>query len=48
VLSALNGRYEQLRDSFGFNDKLNIRAQQAEYQALRTGRQISDQVSDKL
>jgi hypothetical protein len=48
VLSALNGRYEQLRDSFSFNDKLNIRSQQAEYQTLRTARQLSDQVSDKL
>ncbi|MBJ6108388.1 hypothetical protein JAO73_05155 [Hymenobacter sp. BT523] len=48
VLSRLNGRYEQLRGSFSFDDKVNIRAQQAEYQALRTGRQISEQVSDKL
>lgn len=48
VLSSLNGRYEELRDSFSFNDKLNIRSQQAEYQTLRTARQLSDQVSDKL
>ncbi|UOQ97184.1 hypothetical protein MUN81_18335 [Hymenobacter sp. 5317J-9] len=48
VLSRLNGRYEELRGSFSFDDKVNIRAQQAEYQALRTGRQISDSVSDKL
>ncbi|MBF9222260.1 hypothetical protein [Hymenobacter ruricola] len=48
VLSSLNGRYEQLRSSYTFDDKLTIRSQQAEYQALRTGRQISDSVSDKL
>ncbi|MDO7853231.1 hypothetical protein [Hymenobacter convexus] len=48
VMSALNGRYEQLRSSFSFDDKVNIRAQQAEFQTLRTARQLSDQVSDKL
>lgn len=48
VLSSLNARYEQLRPSFSFDDKLTIRSQQAEYQALRTARQLSDQVSDKL
>jgi hypothetical protein len=48
VLSSLNGRYDQLRSNFSFDDKLTIRSQQAEYQALRTGRQISDSVSDKL
>lgn len=48
VLSRLNARYEQLRGSFSFDDKITIRTQQAEYQALRTGRQLSDQVSDKL
>ncbi|MBF9143542.1 hypothetical protein [Hymenobacter properus] len=48
VLSRLNERYDQLRSNFSFDDKVNIRAQQAEYQALRTGRQISDSVSDKL
>lgn len=48
VLSSLNARYSQLRDSFSFDDKLTIRSQQAEFQALRTARQISDQVSDKL
>ena len=48
VLSRLNNRYEQLRSSFSFDDKITIRSQQAEFQALRTGRQLSDQVSDKL
>lgn len=48
VMSALNGRYDQLRSSFSFDDKVNIRAQQAEFQTLRTARQLSDQVSDKL
>ena len=48
VLSSLNSRYEQLRSSFSFDDKITIRSQQAEFQALRTGRQLSDQVSDKL
>ncbi|WP_310396214.1 hypothetical protein [Hymenobacter sp.] len=48
VLSALNARYEQLRTSFSFEDKLTIRSQQAEFQTLRTARQLSDQVSDKL
>lgn len=48
VLSSLNARYEQLRSSFSFDDKVNIRAQQAEFQTLRTARQLSDQVSDKL
>lgn len=48
VLSSLNARYEQLRSSFSFDDKLTIRSQQAEFQTLRTARQLSDQVSDKL
>ncbi|MDO7846635.1 hypothetical protein Q5H92_09730 [Hymenobacter sp. M29] len=48
VMSALNARYDQLRSSFSFDDKVNIRAQQAEFQTLRTARQLSDQVSDKL
>ena len=48
VLSTLNARYEQLRSSFSFDDKLIIRSQQAEFQTLRTARQLSDQVSDKL
>ena len=48
VLSALNNRYEQLRSSFSLDDKLSIRSQQAEFQALRTTRQLTDQVSDKL
>lgn len=48
VLSRLNGRYDQLRASFSLDDKFTIRTQQAEFQALRTGRQLSDQVSDKL
>jgi len=48
VLSTLNARYEQLRSSFSFDDKLTIRSQQAEFQTLRTARQLSDQVSDKL
>ena len=48
VMSSLNTRYEQLRSSFSLDDKLTIRSQQAEFQALRTARQISTQVSDKL
>ncbi|GAA4353883.1 hypothetical protein GCM10023185_14890 [Hymenobacter saemangeumensis] len=48
VLASLNARYEQLRPNMSFDDKLTIRTQQAEFHALRTGRQISDQVSDKL
>ncbi len=48
VLSSLNGRYEQVRANFVLDEKVTIRSQQAEFQALRTSRQISDQVSDKL
>lgn len=48
VLTSLNGRYDQLRASLTLDDKLSIRSQQAEFQALRTARQLSDQVSDKL
>lgn len=48
VLSGLNSRYEQLRDTFSFDDKLAIRGTQAEFQALRTAKQISGQISDKL
>ena len=48
VMSSLNDRYEQLRSGFSLDDKLTIRSQQAEFQALRTARQISTQVSDKL
>ena len=48
VLSALNGRYEQLRSSYTLDDKLTIRGVQGEFQALRTAKQISGQVSDKL
>ncbi|GAA3987338.1 hypothetical protein [Hymenobacter antarcticus] len=48
VMSSLNARYEQLRNGYSLDDKLTIRSQQAEFQALRTARQISTQVSDKL
>ena len=48
VLSSLNGRYQQLRASFSLDDKLTIRSQQGEFQALRTAKQISTSVSDKL
>lgn len=48
VLSALNARYEQVRSSYGLDDKVTIRSQQAEFQTLRTARQLSDQVVDKL
>lgn len=48
VISSLNARYEQLRPNLAFDDKLTIRSQQAEFQALHTARQLSDQVSDKL
>lgn len=48
VLSSLNTRYEQLRTSFSLDDKLTIRSQQGEFQTLRTARQLSDQISNKL
>ena len=48
VLSRLNSRYDQLRSTYTLDEKVTIRSQQAEFQALRTGRQLSDQVSDKL
>ena len=48
VLTSLNGRYEQLRGTYSLDDKLTIRGVQGEFQALRTARQISGQVSDKL
>ena len=48
VLSTLNARYEQVRPNYSLDDKLTIRSQQAEFQTLRTARQLSDQVSDKL
>ena len=48
VMSSLNGRYEDLRSVFSLDDKLTIRSQQGEFQALRTAKQISKQVSDKL
>lgn len=48
VLSSLNARYEQLRTSFSLDDKLTIRSQQGEFQTLRTARQLSDQISNKL
>lgn len=48
VLSSLNARYEQLRASFTLDDKLTIRSQQGEFQTLRTARQLSDQLSNKL
>lgn len=48
VLSSLNARYDQLRPNFTLDDKITIRTQQAEFQTLRTARQVSDQVSEKL
>ena len=48
VLGRLDARYNQLRTALSLDDKLTIRSQQAEFQALRTARQLSDQVSDKL
>ncbi len=48
VLSSLNARYEQIRSSFTLDDKLTIRSQQGEFQTLRTARQLSDQISNKL
>ncbi len=48
VLSSLNGRYDQLRSSFSLDDKFTIRGAQGEFQALRTARQLSKEVSDKL
>ena len=48
IANGLNDRYQQLRSSFTLDDKLTIRSQQAEFQALRTAQQISSQVSDKL
>ena len=48
VLSALNARYEQVRSTYTLDDKLTIRGVQGEFQALRTAKQLSGQVSDKL
>ena len=48
VMSTLNGRYDALRSNFSLDDKLTIRSQQGEFQALRTAKQISTQISDKL
>ena len=48
IMSSLNDRYQQLRGSYSLDDKLTIRSQQGEFQALRTAKQISTQVSDKL
>ena len=48
ILERLNGRYDQLRTNLSLDDKVTIRSQQAEFQTLRTARQLSDQVSDKL
>lgn len=48
VLGSLNARYDQLRSSFTLDDKLTIRSQQGEFQTLRTARQLSDQISNKL
>ena len=48
VLSSLNGRYEQLRSGYTLDDKLTVRGVQGEFQALRTAKQISGSVSDKL
>ena len=48
VLSSLNGRYEQLRSTYTLDDKLTVRGVQGEFQALRTAKQISGSVSDKL
>ena len=48
VLRALNTRYEALRETIPFDDKLTIRSEQAEFQALRTARQITEQVINKL
>ena len=48
VLSQLNARYEEVRQSLSFDDRLSIRADQGEFQTLRTARQVSDQVTNKL
>ena len=48
VLSALNARYEQVRSTYTLDDKLTIRGVQGEFQALRTAKQLSGTVSDKL
>ena len=48
VLSSLNQRYDQLRADISFEDKLTIRSQQAEFQGLRTARQLSESITDKL
>ena len=48
VLSRLNGRYEEVRQDLSFDQRLSIRTNQAEFQTLRTARQVSDQVTDKL
>ena len=48
VLSSLNHRYDQLRADISFEDKLTIRSQQAEFQGLRTAKQLTESISDKL
>lgn len=48
VLSRLNARYEEVRQDLSLDDRLNIRTDQAEFQTLRTARQVSDQVTNKL
>ncbi len=48
VLSRLNARYEEVRQDLSLDERLSIRTNQAEFQTLRTARQVSDQVTNKL
>ncbi|MDO7874052.1 hypothetical protein Q5H93_04855 [Hymenobacter sp. ASUV-10] len=48
VMASLNTRYEQLRSVLTLDEKLSIRANQAEFQALRLGQQVTRQITDKL
>ncbi len=48
VLARLNTRYEEVRQDLSFEDRLSIRTDQGEFQTLRTARQVSDQVTNKL
>ena len=48
VLARLNARYEEVRQDLSFEDRLSIRTDQGEFQTLRTARQVSDQVTNKL
>ena len=48
VLARLNTRYDEVRQDLSLEDRISIRADQGEFQTLRTARQVSDQVTNKL